>query len=43
MVTVQSIEKRDFDDLFLTAIFAHGKSDFWLKPTIPEKFYIFWG
>ena len=23
--------------------FLHSKSDFWLKPTIPEAFYIFWG
>ena len=23
-------------------IFSHSKSDFWLKPTIPETFYIFW-
>ena len=23
--------------------FSHSKRDFWLKPTIPEKFYIFWG
>ena len=22
--------------------FLHSKRDFWLKPTIPEKFYIFW-
>ena len=22
--------------------FSHSKRDFWLKPTIPEKFYIFW-
>ena len=23
--------------------FLHSKRNFWLKPTIPEKFYIFWG
>ena len=23
--------------------FSHNKHDFWLKQTIPEKFYIFWG
>ena len=23
--------------------FLHSKSDFWLNPAIPEKFYIFWG
>ena len=22
--------------------FSHSKRHFWLKPTIPEKFYIFW-
>ena len=22
--------------------FSQCKRDFWLKPTIPEKFYIFW-
>ena len=23
--------------------FSHSKRDFWLKPTIPKKIYIFWG
>ena len=38
----ESTKLVDFDGLFLTAIFAYSKSDFWAKPTIPEKFYIFW-
>ena len=41
-VIAESIKVVDFDGLFLTAIFAYSKSDFWLKPTIPKNFYIFW-
>ena len=37
----ESVKQGDFGDLFLAAIFAR-KHDFWSKPTIPEKFDIFW-
>ena len=39
-VNTGSVKVVDFDGLFLTPQFLHSKRDFWLKPTIPEKFYM---
>ena len=41
MIT-ESVKQVDFIVTSFWLQFSHSKRDFWLKPTIPEKFYIFW-
>ena len=42
MVIAESIKVVDFWLPLFDSNFSHSKRDFWPKPTIPEKFNIFW-